>query len=70
MRERPRVVPPPDKPEPTPTADGHLIEILDSLLPTLHPRARAGDQVAIDQLVKVLDLRLKYKRQERMEEDD
>lgn len=51
------------------TADGHEIEMLDSLLPALHPRAKAGDQVAIDQLVKVLELRLKYKRQRRAEED-
>ena len=43
--------------------------MLDSLLPALHPRAKAGDQVAIDQLVKVLELRLKYKRQRRAEED-
>lgn len=51
------------------TADGQEIGFLDSLLPTLAPRARAGDQVAIDQLVKVLDLRLKYKRDRRAQED-
>lgn len=43
--------------------------MLDSLLPGLHPRARAGDSAAIDQLLRVLDLRLKYKRQKRAEDD-
>lgn len=51
------------------TIDGHEIQMIDSILPALHRRARTGDAQAVDQVVKLLDLRLRYKRQQRAEED-
>jgi hypothetical protein len=54
---------------PAGAAEGQELTILDSLLPSLLPRAVAGDEQAIDRVLSVLELRLKYKRQRRAEED-
>ena len=42
--------------------------MLDELLPNLLARARNGDEGAIDRLLSVLELRLKYKREKRVED--
>lgn len=42
--------------------EGNEVRILDSLLATVNENARKGDPVAIDQAVKILDLRLQYKK--------
>ena len=49
--------------------DGSEIAVLDSIAAVLIPRAQAGDEAAIDRVLSVLELRLKYKRQRRVEED-
>lgn len=49
--------------------DGHEIEILDSLLPNLQPLARSGDMDAVDRVLKILSLRLAYRRQRIAEAD-
>lgn len=49
--------------------EGNEILMIDSLLPSVHKAARLGDSTAVDQVAKLLDLRLKYRRQQRAEED-
>jgi hypothetical protein len=49
--------------------DGHEIEILDSLLPNLQPLARQGDKEAAGLVLKILSLRLAYRRQRLAEAD-
>ena len=61
--------PPQAPPVPVVGVDGNEILMLDAMLPVLHPKARAGDSVAIDQVVKILDLRMKYVRHRRAMED-
>jgi hypothetical protein len=41
--------------------DGQEIIILNSMLTVLHPLAKAGDQGAIDRIIKILDLKRKYR---------
>jgi hypothetical protein len=49
--------------------DGREIEFLDGLLPNLYPLAKDGDKDAATLVLKVLALRLQYRRQ-RIAEDD
>jgi hypothetical protein len=59
----------PDKTPEKPTVDGRELEFLDGLLPNIYPLARQGDQGAVDRVLKILELRLKYRRQRIAEED-
>lgn len=48
--------------------DGQEVAILNSLLPELVNRARAGDKDAIDQVIKILQLKRLYKRDKIIED--
>jgi hypothetical protein len=50
------------------TLAGNEARVIDSLIAVVHPRARLGDPVAVDQVIRLLDLRLRYKRQTNTEE--
>ena len=58
--------PPDERPS---TADGQELALLDALLPNIYPLARQGDQGSVDRVLKILELRLKYRRQRIAEED-
>ncbi len=44
------------------SVEGREVEFLDGMLPALYPRAKEGNPEAVDRVLKVLDLRLKYSR--------
>lgn len=48
--------------------DGQEISILNSILPDIVNRARGGDKDAIDQVIKILQLKRQYKRDKIAEE--
>ena len=48
--------------------EGNELRVIDSVISVVHPLASRGDPVATDQLIKLLDLRLRYKRQRSAEE--
>jgi hypothetical protein len=58
-----------ETPSEKPTVDGRELEFLDGLLPNIYPLARQGDQSSVDRVLKILELRLKYRRQRIAEED-
>ena len=66
MAEQPSASPPPGSPR---SLDGREIELLDGMMPNLWPRARDGDPDAVDRVLKILSLRLSYRRQRIAEED-
>lgn len=41
--------------------DGQEIQMLNQMLAALHPKARAGDEGAIDRVIKILELKRRYK---------
>lgn len=45
--------------------DGTEVAIIDMLLGARTPIARTGDPVACDQVIRLLDLRLRYTRQKK-----
>jgi hypothetical protein len=48
--------------------DGQEIGILNSILPDLVVRARGGDKEAVDQVIKILQLKRLYKRDKLVED--
>lgn len=48
--------------------DGQEISILNSLLPDIVARARGGDKEAVDQVIKILQLKRLYKRDKLVED--
>lgn len=47
--------------------DGQEIQILNQMLAALHPKAKAGDEAAIDRVIKILELKRKYKHDRDLE---
>ncbi len=50
--------------------DGQEISILNGMLATLHVKAKAGDSDAIDRVIKILELKRKYRRDRQIEDMD
>lgn len=50
--------------------DGQEISILNTMLSVLHPKAKEGDSDAIDRVIKILELKRKYKRDRWTEDMD
>jgi nitrate reductase beta subunit len=48
--------------------EGREIDLLNSMLAALQTKARAGDEAAVDRVLKILDLKRKYKRDKMLEE--
>ena len=50
--------------------DGQEVALLNSMLAGLRDRIKAGDDKAIDQAIKILELKRKYKRDRWTEDQD
>lgn len=48
--------------------DGQELPLLNAMLAALHPKAKAGDTDAIDRVLKILELKRRYKRDKVMED--
>ena len=48
--------------------EGREIAILNAMLAALHPKATAGDEAAIDRVLKILELKRQYRRDRRIAE--
>lgn len=49
---------------------GREQDILDSLFKVVYPKAKEGDENAIDRVLKILDMKRRYRRDRYAEESD
>lgn len=50
--------------------EGREVALLNSMLTVLHPKAQQGDPEAIDRVIKILDLKRKYREDRRQGEPE
>jgi hypothetical protein len=48
--------------------EGKEIELLNRILAALHAKAASGDEAAVDRVIKILELKRKYRRDRQIEE--